>query len=191
MAEHHPQHLCSPERALKLLDPTWRLIPDPRDLLSRLGIKAGWSAADLGCGPGFFTKPLLDLVGIDGHVTAVELQTEMLPLLHQHVGAAPNLTVAPGDMATTGLPAQGFDAVLIAFTLHEVSPPTVLAEVRRLLKPAGLLLALEWGEGPAGPPLSHRLLRPSLEELVAGAGLTVLDTGLLANGNQYWLRARS
>jgi ubiquinone/menaquinone biosynthesis C-methylase UbiE len=33
---------------------------------------------DFGCGPGFFTLPMAQMVGASGHVMAVDLQAEML-----------------------------------------------------------------------------------------------------------------
>jgi 2-polyprenyl-3-methyl-5-hydroxy-6-metoxy-1,4-benzoquinol methylase len=54
-----------------------RLLHDPRRILAGL-IAPGATAIDFGCGPGFFTLPMADMVGPDGLVVAVDLQGAIL-----------------------------------------------------------------------------------------------------------------
>lgn len=42
------------------------------NLVSKLGIKPGFRCLDIGCGPGDFTKRLVDFVGKDGYVLGVD-----------------------------------------------------------------------------------------------------------------------
>jgi len=50
-------------------------------LLEVLNLKPGQVVCDLGCGNGFYTLPMAELVGPKGKVLAVDIQQEMLHLL--------------------------------------------------------------------------------------------------------------
>src|SRR5512146_115103 len=54
-----------------------RLLHDPAEILGGLA-HAGDTVVDVGCGLGYFTIALADLVGPHGRVIAVDLQSEML-----------------------------------------------------------------------------------------------------------------
>src|SRR5690606_37265526 len=52
-------------------------------LLKALNVKPGMTVCDLGCGNGFYTLKLAELVGEQGTIYAVDIQQEMLHLLHE------------------------------------------------------------------------------------------------------------
>ncbi|NTU84989.1 MAG: methyltransferase domain-containing protein, partial [Chloroflexales bacterium] len=54
-----------------------RWLQNPRPILEPY-VHAGMTALDIGCGPGFFTLELAQLVGPSGRVIAVDLQADML-----------------------------------------------------------------------------------------------------------------
>jgi len=54
--------VCSAAHAGWLVTPLRRLLHDPRRILAGL-IAPGATAIDFGCGPGFFTLPMADMVG--------------------------------------------------------------------------------------------------------------------------------
>ena len=117
---HQPKHLFDPARAASLLDPQRRLVADPLALVREKGILSGMRVVDLGCGAGFFTHALLEVVGEAGRVVAVELQELVLAFLRERLGGHPRLEVTLADLLDIGLNTWGWDAVFIAFTLHEV-----------------------------------------------------------------------
>ncbi len=197
---HHPHHRFDPAKAQKLLDPKWRLIDDPVQLVRDMGIKPDQHVVDLGCGAGFFTKALLEVVGNNGRVTAVDVQQPILDFFHNHVGQHPNLEVIKSDLCQTGLDSGQYDVAFIAFTLHEVEVANALQEVSRILKPGGLLMALEWGNiepcpdrdgKPVGPPEDHRLLPPTLLHQLDEAGFKTINQEERLGGCQYWVVAQS
>ena len=54
------------------LDPLRKLFEPPKRLIEPY-VKKGQVVADLGCGSGYYTLPLADLVGPEGKVCAVDL----------------------------------------------------------------------------------------------------------------------
>jgi SAM-dependent methyltransferase len=198
---HHPQHIFNPAKAEKLLDPKWRLIENPIKLVQQMGVKPGLKVVDLGCGPGFFTKALLEVVTPQGDVAAVELQKPVLEFFHKHIGERPNLTTIQADLCKTGLESGQWDRVFIAFTMHEVKVADALKEIKRILKPGGRLIVLEWGASEpcpenesgrrAGPPEDHRLLPPTLLNHLEDAGFTSINQDELLGGCQYYIVAQS
>ncbi|MEO5366555.1 MAG: methyltransferase domain-containing protein [Magnetococcus sp. WYHC-3] len=199
---HTPRHLCDPSRHRRLLDPVYRLVDQPAQLLEEMGIVPGMRVADMGCGPGFFTLPLLDLVSPGGCVAAVELQDLMLDALREELAGEdlPEglLEIHHGNLNHTDLSDHAWDAALYAFTLHEVEPLAALREARRILKPEGRLLVMEWGHGDcpvrndgrrAGPPMDHRLLPPALDAALTQCGFVRTAGGVRLGGCQYWAAA--
>jgi SAM-dependent methyltransferase len=198
--DHLPKHRFDAAKAANLLDPKRRLIDDPLSLLHEMGVHAGMRVADLGCGVGFFTQALLQAVGATGEIIAVELQETMLAMLRERFPAQSNLIIHPADLLHTALPAASCDAVLIAFTMHEVPVLAALHEMQRLLRRNGLLIVLDWGEiahcperepgRQAGPPEEERLLPGKLRQLLLAQGWQITAQGQRLQGCHYWLNAR-
>src|SRR5688500_4886535 len=66
------------------------------DLAMRLlGIKKGWTVADIGAGSGYFTVRMAKAVGDKGVVYANDIQPGMLALLTQNVARAKFANVTP------------------------------------------------------------------------------------------------
>jgi ubiquinone/menaquinone biosynthesis C-methylase UbiE len=53
------------------------LVQDPKKILKDY-VKEGMTVLDVGCGPGFFSVEIADMVGASGKVIAVDLQQGML-----------------------------------------------------------------------------------------------------------------
>lgn len=177
---HQPKHLFDQARATSLLDPHQRMLADPLALVREMGILSGMRVVDLGCGPGFFTHALLEAVGEAGWVAAVELQESILAFLRERLDDHPRLEMILSDLLDTGLEAGRWDAVFVAFTMHEVPVDAALCEIRRILRPDGLLAILDWGHARtcperepgrhAGPPEEERLLPEMLRRQLLEAG---------------------
>lgn len=88
-------------------------------LVELLAPRPGERAADIGAGRGAATFPLLDAVGPDGHVTAVDLS----PAMGEHLRAdaatrgVGNLDVHTGDVSDAGLEPGSFDVVTASLVL--------------------------------------------------------------------------
>ena len=126
-------------------NPLRHLIQSPQRILNGL-VLAGQSAADIGCGIGYFTIPLAKMVGEQGRVFAVDLQVEMLAGVKwraARAGVLERITLHQTTADRLELPQQ-VDFALTFWMVHETPDPQVfLAQVRALVKPGGKLLLVE------------------------------------------------
>jgi ubiquinone/menaquinone biosynthesis C-methylase UbiE len=126
-------------------NPLRRLIQDPERILQGL-VQPGQSAADIGCGMGYFTILLARLLGVQGRVYAIDLQAEMLAGLKRRAakaGVLERITLHQTPADRLELPQQ-VDFALTFWMVHETPDPKVfLRQVRALLKPGGKLLLVE------------------------------------------------
>lgn len=99
----------------------WLLASDPAVVL------------DLGAGTGKLTRAL---VGRVARVHAVDPSPTMLDQLRD---AVPDALVATGSAEDVPLPDDAVDAVLVAQAWHWVDPVRAVPEVRRVLRPGGVL----------------------------------------------------
>jgi ubiquinone/menaquinone biosynthesis C-methylase UbiE len=101
---------------------------DPRAELLNNGLEAGKVVLDFGCGVGSYTIPAAQIVGDEGLVYALDI----------HPLANIRTILSNGD---TALPDGSVDVVLLYDVLHSVpEKQALLEELRRVLKPGGLLL---------------------------------------------------
>src|SRR5688572_17200303 len=77
-------HLLDPKRA--------RHLP-AKKILSKFPLTAGTAAVDIGCGPGYWTIPMAEIVGPTGIVYAVDLEEAMLGDLRARLSSRPELRV--------------------------------------------------------------------------------------------------
>jgi len=108
-------------------------------LVRELGITAGTRVCDLAAGTGKLTRRL---VGLGASVVAVEPVEGMRSQLR---AAVPGIEVADGTAESIPLPDASVDVVTVAQAFHWFDAPAALAEIARVLKPAGGL-ALLWNE---------------------------------------------
>jgi SAM-dependent methyltransferase len=117
--------------------------PAGRRIVLKAGLKRGMRVADFGCGVGATTRMLAELVGPSGHVTGIDLHAPQLHEAGKICAAAglTNVSFARADACNTSLPAESFDLVYCRFLLlHLPDPNSCLREMRRVLKPSGLIV---------------------------------------------------
>lgn len=142
-----PHDICPVWLASVLGSPLRRLIQKPEVLLAGL-LKEGQTALDLGCGPGYFTLGMAELVGPSGKVIAVDLQPEMLARVRaraERAGLMGQIVLHQSSFASIGLAETGkIDFAMSFWMVHEVGDQTTfLTQVAELLRPGGQFLLAE------------------------------------------------
>lgn len=174
------------ERFRDTRQPDWdwwgRLWPTPGETLRRLGVAAGDSVAEVGCGNGYFALPAARVVD-PAPVYALDLDESLLAELAELADgqAIDNVVPVGGDARELSehLP-EPVDVVLIANTFHGVDDADEFVRgVYGSLREGGRFVVLDWHDRPReettvageprGPPENLRLAPDETEALVLGA----------------------
>lgn len=142
-------------------------------------IHPGERVLDAAGGTGDITRLCHPRVGAGGEVVLCDLNADMLTHARDRLldaGIAGGVHYVLGDLERLPLRAGYFDCALIAFGLRNLADPAAgLAELRRVVRPGGRLLVLEFSRPAlrALRPLYRRYCLdwlPRLGRLVAGDG---------------------
>ncbi len=171
--------------------------------LSWLGLQDGMEVLELGCGPGFITEQLLDLLP-HGRVTALDIAPGAIASARQylHGKADDRLTFVQASIMDTGLPENSYDFAIARFIFQHLPDPLGAAEeVRRVLRPGGKLAIIDSDDGIVGiidPPVpgmqttiekfgkvqesrgGNRLVGRRLLRILKSAGFTGTDFEVVA-----------
>jgi SAM-dependent methyltransferase len=121
-------------------------LPVDREVLDSVAELLGGDSPvlDLGCGPGQVGQYLMER-GL--RVVGLDLALQMLLVARRRTG---NRSLACGDMRSTPLGSESFSGVVAFYSIHHLPRSALgiaLAEIRRILKPAGLfVVATHLGE---------------------------------------------
>lgn len=158
---------------------------NPKQLLKSLGLKPGQAVCDFGCGNGFYTFQIANLVGPRGLVYAVDIQPEMLKLLAERAGprGLANVRTVLATPDDPGLEARRFDLILMVDVYHELADPAAaLKAAKASLKPSGRIALAEFREEDPAVPIRalHKMsIAQIMRELPAnGLKLVGQDHGL-------------
>ena len=131
-----------------LAGPIRKLIQRPDKILAPY-IEEGMKVLDVGCGMGFFSIPLAQMVGEEGRVICVDMQDGMLKGVEKRArkaGVSHRIETRLCYQHTLGLPdlAGGVDFALVFALAHEVpDPDRLFSELADCLRPSGSLLLAE------------------------------------------------
>jgi SAM-dependent methyltransferase len=120
--------------------------------LDRAGINPGESVVDLACGPGVVSLPAARRVGAHGRLMGIDISERMVAAAKAEAaeGGLTQASFARRDMEDIGLPDDSVDVVVCAFGLmYAANRAAALAEIRRVLRPGGRLVACAWGRRDA------------------------------------------
>ena len=101
---------------------------------------------ELGCGPGFFTIDIAQMVGNSGQVIAVDLQEGMLQKVRNKIKKTEfeeRIILHRCDENKIGI-SENVDFVLLFYMVHEVrDKESLFDEIESILKPNGQVLIVE------------------------------------------------
>jgi len=147
-----------------------------RFTLSQTGLKPGQRALDVAGGTGDLALGLARQVGASGLVVLSDINWEMLSRGRDRLldaGVTGNVDFALANAEQLPFADASFDCVTIGFGLRNVTDkPAALASMRRVLRPGGQLLVLEFSQPAAGLKPFYDLysfsVLPRLGQLIAG-----------------------
>lgn len=162
------KRLCPVENAGSLDNKFRRWLQNPQKILKPY-VKRGMTVLDQGCGPGFFSVEMAQMVGETGRVIASDVQEGMLQKLRSKIKGTEleeRIILHKCREDTIGI-TEKVDFVLAFYMVHEISDQErFFKEIWAILKTNGILLIVE-------PPfhVSTKSFNRSVEK--------ARDTGLL------------
>ncbi|HZS62637.1 MAG TPA: methyltransferase domain-containing protein [Gemmatimonadaceae bacterium] len=172
-----------------------------RDKLLRLArLETGMSALDVGCGTGSLAIAAKRHVGPSGTVCGIDASPEMIARATKKAKRA-RMPVDFQQALAQALPFPDarFDAVLSTVMLHHLTRPArpeFAREVRRVLKPGGHVLVVDFGPTRSHLtrilPRLHRHGRTNLGDTISlfeQAGLDSIDSGAVGMNDLHFVLA--
>jgi SAM-dependent methyltransferase len=175
--------------------PDWdwwgKLWPTPGQTLRRLGITAGTTLVEVGCGNGYFALPAARITA-PAPVYALDLDESLLAELADIAAqqGIDNIVPIHGDARSLAQhPPEAVDVVLIANTFHGIEEKTgFIQQAVDALRPAGRFIIVNWDDrpretttvagDPRGPPTDRRLSPAETTKIVRNAADVALQQRL-------------
>ncbi len=159
------------------------MFSQPIQNLDELGIAEGQKVADIGSGIGYYAVPIAKKVGANGKVFAVEVQKDLIAKLKSSATqeGVHNIEVIWGNaekIGGTNIHDSSMDRVIVSNVLFQIEPndrDNLCIEMKRITKPGGKLLLIDWNDSsPLGP--QSLVPKPHAEALFIKAGFVVEKT---------------
>jgi ubiquinone/menaquinone biosynthesis C-methylase UbiE len=148
-----------------------KMMQPPAKVIAYSGIKPGIKVLEIGCGSGAFTIEAARTVGQQGKVYALDIQEDMLGKLRTKLSRPGNSDIRNIEIINKSayeLPFadNSLDLVFMVTVFQEIpDKQRALAQIKRVLKPAGILAVSELLPDPDYP------WRSTTERMLSKAGL--------------------
>lgn len=177
--------VCSHSHSFLLDNFFRRIIQNPKKIVGEY-IKNGDTVIDLGCGPGYFSIDMAQMVGNAGKIYSVDLQKKMLETVETKAkskGLADRMMLHNCPQNKIGLKDDLKADFILAFYMVHETPDHInfLKEIKTLLKKRGLFLLVE--------PIFHVSKKhfQKVTQDVLNIGFTILDTPKKKGGRSLLL----
>jgi len=140
------------------------MFTDPVKNLKAFDLRENMIVADLGAGSGFYTIPVSKMVSL-GKVYAIEIQEDFLTTINNKVREARlnNIECLLGNVEKIGgtkIKDKIVDAVIASNILFQVADKDkFIEETKRILKPGGKLLLIDWSDNASS-------IGPSFDKII-------------------------
>ncbi|WP_299982047.1 class I SAM-dependent methyltransferase [Desulfobacula sp.] len=139
------ERVCPVEIAGHLDSSIRRWLQNPKKILSPY-IEEGMTVLDMGCGPGFFSIDMAQMVGKSGRVIAADLQEGMLQKVRDKIKGTEfekRIILHQCGKNKIGV-SEHVDFVLLFYMVHEIpNKEAFFSEIETILKPDGQVLMVE------------------------------------------------
>jgi len=141
------------QREIKRLEKQANLGADREiKMLRNLGVNDNSLILEIGSGPGFYTKILLDNF-INSEVVSMDIDETLLNYSNNMLGKdyKGRVTFINDDITDSSIPNEYFDTIIVRFVFQHLKEPIVaLKEIYRILKPGGKVIIIDvdselWG----------------------------------------------
>ena len=161
------------------------------------------SVLDVGCGTGSLAMAAKRQVGADGSVDGVDAAPEMIARARKKARSAGlEITFQTAYAQSLPFPGARFDVVLSTLMLHHLPQPArqeLAAEIRRVLKPGGRVLVIDFGlESRQRKSILDHIHRrhgsvdvKEIEALLTAAGLEVIESGPVGTRHLHYVVAKA
>ncbi|MDI6883113.1 MAG: class I SAM-dependent methyltransferase [Patescibacteria group bacterium] len=150
---------------------------NPIEVLNQLELKKDMTAADFGSGAGGWTIPLAKILE-KGYVFAVDIQEEPLSALGGKAKSQNILNIkkiiANVEERIPQIPAFSCDLVLMTDFLFQIEEKeAVFQEAKRILKPGGKILVVEWKPEASLGPKEGKVSQEEVKEIAKNLGFNL------------------
>jgi ubiquinone/menaquinone biosynthesis C-methylase UbiE len=166
-------------------------------ILDELALRPGLNVADIGAGSGLFSRLIAGRVAPGGMVYAVDIARNMVDHIARTVQEEKiaNLTPVLGDPRSPKLAPNSVDRVVIVDSYHHFEfPVEMLAEIKKALKPEGLLVLVDFKriEGLSSPYVLKmvRAGEGTFTDEFRNAGFELVDRNETITPDNYLLKFR-
>ncbi len=151
-------HFPAPSFIGRFLDTSHRRRLQPPDrIIQASSIKKGMKALEIGCGSGAFTTFIARTIGNEGKVYALDIQPKMLEQIKNKLDKVENKDIKNIELVLASayelpFPDNFLDLVYMVSVFQEIPDKNkTLMEVKRVLKPGGILSISEFFIDPDYP----------------------------------------
>jgi ubiquinone/menaquinone biosynthesis C-methylase UbiE len=171
--QHHPPQDAA-EYARVLNDPARDAWQKPHEVITTLNLKPSDAIADIGAGPGYFSRRFANHAGT---VYAVDIDDKLLKMGAE--GAPANyksILAAPDDPRLAN---ASVDTILFCDVLHHIeNRPAYYKKLDAALKPGGRIVIIDFYKRPlpVGPPPEMKIDRDAVISEFKAAGFRLANS---------------
>ena len=146
----------------------------PSEVVAAMGVSPNQRVADLGAGTGYLVPYLLEAVGENGRVIALEVENSLVEHLKQRFAGDSRVSARLTANQEVALEPEEVDHIVLLDVYHHISDRLrYFSRLKQRLRPEGRLTIVDFDpavEAKHGPPPEHRLALAKVTEELTRAG---------------------